>query len=107
VSLSNSGPNDVAIKDTNAIVLGTINVANNLAVTGVGITQTAGGITVGGISTFNAGAGVIALTTATNDFSGAVSLNKQRGERRLGEGCQYADARRLRGRSQLERDRGR
>ena len=40
----------------------------------VGITQNAGGLTVGGASTINGGAGAVTLTTATNDFTGAVSL---------------------------------
>jgi hypothetical protein len=75
VSLSNSGANAIQVTDVNAIVLGTINTANNLTVTAVGITQNTGGITVGGTSNFVAGAGVLTLTTATNDFTGAVSAS--------------------------------
>jgi hypothetical protein len=73
VSLSNSGANAVQITDTNAIVLGTVNTANNLTVNAVGITQNAGGITVGGTSTFNAGAG--GSRHDRDDFTGAVTLN--------------------------------
>ena len=74
VSLTNSGANAVEVTDTNAIVLGTVNTANNLTVNAVGITQNGGGVTVTGTSSFNGGAGVITLTTAGNDFTGAVSL---------------------------------
>jgi hypothetical protein len=57
VSASNSGANAMQITDANAIQLGTVSTANNLTVNAVGITQDTGGITVGGTSTFNAGAG--------------------------------------------------
>ncbi len=77
VSLNNSGANDVAVTDTNAIVLGTSGVGmGTLTVNAVGITQT-GAITQAagsGAATFNAGAGAITLTNAGNDFTGAVSL---------------------------------
>ncbi len=73
VSVTNG--NNVTLVDANAIQLGAINTANNLTVTGVGITQNASGLTVGGTSAFNGGAGAITLNTASNDFTGAVSLN--------------------------------
>ncbi len=56
-------------------MLGAVNTANNLTVNAVGISQDATGITVGGTSDFDAGAGVITLTTAGNDFTGAVDLS--------------------------------
>ncbi|MBI4971066.1 MAG: filamentous hemagglutinin N-terminal domain-containing protein, partial [Candidatus Omnitrophica bacterium] len=79
VSLNNSGANDVAIRDVNAIVLGASAVGSGtLTVNASGaITQTGAIIqaAAAGTSTFNAGAGAITLTTATNNFTGAVSLN--------------------------------
>jgi filamentous hemagglutinin family protein len=63
----------VSITDANALTLGAVS-ASNLTVSAVGITQNAAGISVGGTASFNAGAGPITLTTATNDF-GTVLLN--------------------------------
>ncbi|MFN6050677.1 MAG: beta strand repeat-containing protein, partial [Planctomycetia bacterium] len=75
---NNSGANNVAITDTNAIDFGASALGSGtLTVTAVGITQS-GAITQAssaGAATFNAGAGVITLTNAINDFTGAVSLN--------------------------------
>ena len=77
VSLNNSGANNVAVRDANAIVLGASSVGSGtLGVTAVGITQT-GAITqaaAAGAATFTGGAGMITLTQA-NDFTGAVSLS--------------------------------
>ncbi|TCT01010.1 beta strand repeat-containing protein, partial [Paralcaligenes ureilyticus] len=78
VGLTNSGGNDIALSNnTNALSLGTSSVGSGtLTVSGTGITQT-GGITqaVGaGTASFNAGAGVLTLTKAGNDFTGAVDL---------------------------------
>jgi len=79
VSLTNSGANDVAITDTNAIVLGTSNVGSGLFTVNAGgtITQT-GPITQAlgaGAVSFGTGASPIALTNPGNDFTGAVSLS--------------------------------
>jgi hypothetical protein len=79
VSLNNSGPSDVAIKDTNAIVLGASSVGSGtLTVTADGtITQT-GSITQAagaGATSVGAGANAITLTNPGNDFTGAVSLS--------------------------------
>ncbi|MGH8619553.1 MAG: filamentous hemagglutinin N-terminal domain-containing protein, partial [Burkholderiales bacterium] len=77
VSLNNSGANNVAVTDANALVLGTSSVGTGtLTVNAVGITQTGALTQAGGAgaATFNGGAGVITLTQA-NDFTGAVSLN--------------------------------
>jgi len=78
VSLDNSGPNNVAVTGAHAIELGASSVGSGtLTVNAVGITesgplaQAAGA----GIATFSAGAGAIALTSAANDFTGAVALN--------------------------------
>ncbi|MBI2753524.1 MAG: filamentous hemagglutinin N-terminal domain-containing protein [Betaproteobacteria bacterium] len=75
VSLTNSGANNVAITDLNAIVLGTSSVGSGtLAVTAAGAITQSGAI-VAGTASFNAGANEITLTNAGNDFTGAVSLN--------------------------------
>ena len=79
VALNNSGANNVALTTSGALSLaasgvgsGTLTVIAGGAITQTGaITQAAGG----GTATFNAGAGAITLTTATNSFTGAVSLN--------------------------------
>ena len=79
VSLNNSGANNVSVTDTNAIILGASNVgsgtltvnatgANSITQTGA-IVQAAGA----GIASFTTGGGVITLTNAGNDFTGAVS----------------------------------
>ena len=77
LSLSNSGANNVAVTDANALVVGvwslgtgTLIVNTNGAVTESGlITQAAGA----GAASFNA-AGPITLTNANNDFTGPLSL---------------------------------
>ncbi|MEI7780508.1 MAG: hypothetical protein WCJ18_01110, partial [Planctomycetota bacterium] len=78
VALSNSGANDVSITDKNAIQLAASSLGSGtLTVTAVGVTQT-GPITQeasAGTATFNSGAGVITLTDAGNDFTGAVAAN--------------------------------
>ena len=78
VALSNSGANNVAITDTNAIKLAASSVGSGtLTVTAVGITQS-GAITQAasaGTATFNGGAAAITLTNAGNDFTGAVAAN--------------------------------
>src|SRR6185369_6523028 len=48
VSLSNTGANAVQVTDANALTLGTVSTANNLTANAVGVTQNAGGLTVGG-----------------------------------------------------------
>ena len=75
VNASNTGANPISITNAGGILLGTVTTADNLTVNAVGITQNAGGLTVGGASTFNGGAGPVTLTTATNDFTGAVSVS--------------------------------
>jgi hypothetical protein len=75
VSFSNSGSNAVSVTDVNAIVLGASTIGGNLTVIATGdITQT-GALAVGGTSSFSAGANAITLTNASNNFTGAVSLN--------------------------------
>lgn len=78
VSVNNSGANDVAITDKDAIQLGTLALGSGtLTVNAVGITQ-GGPITQAsgaGAATFNGGAGVITLTDAGNDFTGAVAAS--------------------------------
>jgi hypothetical protein len=75
VSLNNSGANNVAIRDVSAIGFGASTLGSgSFTVTAVGITQS-GAITAAGTTSFNAGAGVITLANAGNNFTGAVSLN--------------------------------
>jgi len=78
VSLSNTGVNDVSIKNTLPLILGTVNVGNNLsavttgtgsAISQLGITT----ITVPGTSSFNAAANSISLGN-NNSLTGAVTL---------------------------------
>ena len=62
--------------DTSALELQNgLDLAGNLDVTAAGVTQAAGGITVAGTTSVNAGANAIDLSDANNDFVGAVSLN--------------------------------
>jgi hypothetical protein len=78
VSLSNTGVNNVAITDVNAIDFAASTLGSGtFTVNAVGITQS-GAITQAssaGTATFNAGAGVITLANASNDFTGSVALN--------------------------------
>jgi filamentous hemagglutinin family protein len=79
VSLNSSGAGNVAVTDSNGIVLetsllgsGTLTVNASGAITQTGpITQTAGA----GAAKFNAGANPIVLTDPGNDFTGPVSLS--------------------------------
>jgi filamentous hemagglutinin family protein len=96
VSLSNTGSNDLQVKDVDALALGTLSIAaGNLTVTSAGalnlgtgavggnlvatsnggaITQAAGGLMVTGTAGLNAGAAAITLTDNANNFTGAVSV---------------------------------
>ena len=75
VSAKTTGGAAIALVDANAIQLGAISASGTLAATAVGITQTTDGITAVGNATLSAGAGVITLTTAGNDFKGTVALS--------------------------------
>jgi hypothetical protein len=81
VSLINTGPNAVSIKNVAATGLkfaGTTNIGGNLtATTTADPISELGSITVGGTSSFTAGANSIDLSTngGTNSFGGAVSLS--------------------------------
>ena len=80
MSLANTGANNVAVTDANAIILGTSSVGSGtLAVTASGanaITQTGPIVQAAGAgaASFTTGAGAITLNTATNNFTGPVSL---------------------------------
>jgi filamentous hemagglutinin family protein len=78
-----AGSGSFSFTDIDGIRLGAISVANALTitagtVTAGAITQTTDGITVGGVSSFSTskatGGQAITLTTASNNFGGAVSL---------------------------------
>ena len=79
VALSNSGANNVAVTDVNALALaassvgsGTLTVIANGAITQTGAVVQAAGA---GIASFSAGANPITLNNAANDFTGAVNLS--------------------------------
>ena len=79
VGLSNSGANNVSIRDANGLILGNVNVGTGtLGVQAVGITQAAGTAIVqsaaAGAANFNSGGGVLTLANIGNDFTGAVNL---------------------------------
>jgi hypothetical protein len=78
-----TGSGSFRFTDIDGIRLGAISVANTLSITAGtvvagAITQTTDGITVGGVSSFTAstttGGQAITLTTASNNFGGAVDL---------------------------------
>ena len=77
MSLSNSGSNDVALTDANALDLGTVGVGQNLTVTTGGALTDSGAVTVAGLGTIvSTGFGVtLGDSTTANfgslDFSGA------------------------------------
>ncbi|MEI6638005.1 MAG: hypothetical protein WCO99_15680, partial [Planctomycetota bacterium] len=75
VSATNTGGAAIALRDANALELGAISASGNLTITAVGITQNGSGVTVVGNTTLTAGAGVITLTDADNDFQGTVTLS--------------------------------
>lgn len=73
-----SGKN-ITLGATGALQLGTIAAAGNFSATATaGITQNAA-LQVMGTSSFNGGAGAVALTNAGNDFGGAVSASNTAG----------------------------
>jgi filamentous hemagglutinin family protein len=72
--------NAVSLTTTGILDLGANNItatsgAGNVALVGVGVTQGAGSITAGGTTSVNGGTGSIALQSATNNLTGAVTLN--------------------------------
>jgi Repeats of unknown function (DUF5649) len=84
VSLTNTGANNIAIRDINALNLAGVSMSpassGSLTVnTGGDITQTGAIVTGTGASSFSAGgSGSIMLTNASNDFRGSVGLNTLR-----------------------------
>jgi Ca2+-binding RTX toxin-like protein len=84
VALNNNGANDVALTDTNALLLnnvivgtGTLTITAGAGGGASGITQVAGTLilqTAGaGAATFNGNSGAITLTEINNDFTGTVN----------------------------------
>ena len=77
VSLSNSGSNDVALTDANALDLGTVGVGQNLTVTTGGALTDSGAVTVAGLGTIVSTGFDVTLGDSTTanfgslDFSGA------------------------------------
>ena len=81
VSLSNSGTNDVSLRDTNALDLGTVGVGQNLTVTTGGAIIDSGVITVAGTTTFDNSAGnnaAIDLDSAST-YTGNVTFTTDAG----------------------------
>ena len=75
VSLANTGSaNAVAISAATGLKLGTVSTEGNLTVSAAGVSQDAGGVKVGGTASIDSGAASISLTSANNDFTGALSL---------------------------------
>jgi hypothetical protein len=82
VSLSNSGANNVAVTDANALILGTSSIGGNLdVITGAGtatggLTQTTGALTVAGTTTLTSSAAAtdIDLSTQANSLTGSVTI---------------------------------
>jgi hypothetical protein len=76
-SLTNTGANNITIRDAGALTLGAVSTSGNLSVQTNGALVQAQGTTIltgAGGSSFNAGNGAIALNNVGNDFSGSVSL---------------------------------
>ena len=78
VSLSNSGTNDVALTDANALDLGTVAVGQNLTITATGGALTdSGAVTVAGLATIVSTGQTVTLGDSTTanfgslDFAGA------------------------------------
>ena len=83
VSLSNSGTNDAALTDVNALDLGTVTVGQNLTVTTGGALTDSGAITVGSLATIVSTGQAVTLGDSTTanfgsiDFAGsAVSIKE-------------------------------
>ncbi|NBX33607.1 MAG: hypothetical protein EBR07_12930, partial [Planctomycetes bacterium] len=77
VSLSNTGANNIAIRDAGFLILGEVTTSGNLSVQssgGLAQAQNTTILTGAGGSNFNAGNGMITLNNVGNDFSGSVSL---------------------------------
>jgi hypothetical protein len=76
VSLSNSGTNDIGLRDVNNLELGTITTGQNLAVTASGSISDSGVITVAGTTTLDNSGGTNAaiVLDSANVFTGAVSF---------------------------------
>ena len=74
VSLSNSGSNAVTLADVNSLKLGSVKTDGNLTVKSQGLSQDASGLKVGGNAVLDSGNGSMVLDSATNDFTGNVSL---------------------------------
>ncbi|MDR3490911.1 MAG: hypothetical protein P4M12_02570, partial [Gammaproteobacteria bacterium] len=78
VALINSGANNVSLTNNGLLSLGSVSVGSGtLTLNGIGITGANSIVQAvsAGAATFNAGAGVINLTAAGNNFRGTLSLN--------------------------------
>jgi len=78
VSLNNTGTESIVIRDSNSLDIAASTLGSgSFTANAIGITQSGAIIQQAnaGQTTFNAGAGVINLNNASNNFTGAVSLN--------------------------------
>lgn len=66
--------NDLATSNTGTLSYGTLNLGGNLTSTTSGAVTQTGAVSVNGTSNIDAGSSTITLTSATNNFIGAVSL---------------------------------
>ena len=66
--------NDVNLRDTNALILGASTMAGNLTVQTVGALTQSGALAVTGTTSITAGSNDVTLNTATNNFTGVVSV---------------------------------
>jgi hypothetical protein len=81
VSLSNSGSNDVALTDANALDLGTVGVGQNLTITTSGAISDSGVVTVAGTTTFDnsGGSSAAILLDSESTYTGNVSFTTDAG----------------------------
>jgi hypothetical protein len=81
VSLSNSGTNDVALTDANALDLGTVDAGQNLTITTSGAISDSGVVTVAGTTTFDnsGGSSAAILLDSESTYTGNVSFTTDAG----------------------------
>jgi hypothetical protein len=81
VSLSNSGTNDVALNDANALDLGTVNIGQNLSIIAAGSITDSGVLTVSGATIFDNSGGTNAaiLLDSASTYTGNVIFTTNTG----------------------------
>jgi filamentous hemagglutinin family protein len=74
LAFTNTGANNVSVRDVNALDLGTSSTGQNLTIVAAGDVTQSGTLAVAGTTSVNAGAHAITLDNPSNSFAGAVSL---------------------------------